>query len=120
MSSKLMTAALAALMLGGSAVALAGNDGRHSGGDRNGRHERGWDRGPGPAHYYRAPHGHRGWHKPGPSRHFGHHYRHPGYRWGHGHGHPKQHWGHGHYAPHAKRYADYGDDITIIFRGRLD
>ena len=120
MSSKLMTAALAALMLGATGLASADNNGRggrHGDGDRHG-----WNRGGPPAHghpgqfRHGAPYAHQDWNRHGPPYGHAYGYGHPKHYWKHGHGHPR----HGYYAPHAKRYADYGDDITIIFRGRLD
>jgi hypothetical protein len=129
MSSKLTKAALAALMLAVTGLAVADSDGRggrHGDGGRHGQHERGWDRGSAPQHghpeHFGAPYRPYGWDRHAERCHHRHGYRHPRYGWGHPH--PKRHWGHGHrhgfYSAPPKRHADYGDDITIIFRGRLD
>ena len=121
MSSKLMQAAFAALMLGATGLAAAHGDGRadRHGEWRHSRVERGSDRGPAPAYAHRghhlekAPYGRRAWTWPGYDRHPRHGDWHPARHSGHDHR-------HGYYTPHAKRFADDGDDITIIFRGRID
>jgi hypothetical protein len=118
MKSKLLTAALGGLLLLGSGLALAddGGRGRHDRGAHNGWHDRGSSNGSrwGHPQQYRG-HGHG---------HFKHDWKH-GHRFGPGHfrdyGWRDRHRSHrGHYAQHWKRYADRGDDITIIFRGSLD
>jgi len=128
MSSKLLNAALAALLVGGTGLALADDDGRgrrHGDGDHRGWHQRDGDRGAPrwnahpPQQRYRAPFRHHGWQGHG----YGHgqeHWRHP-HGWGHGHRYAPHHgYHHGYSGHYAKPYADYGDDITIIFRGSLD
>jgi hypothetical protein len=114
MKSKLLTAALSGLLLLGSGLALAddGGRGRSGRGEPHGWQDRGRDDGPrwGQPHRYRGhghghgKHGHRWGHTP--YRDYGWRDRHRHYRGQHGH--------------HLQRYADRGDDITIIFRGSLD
>jgi len=124
MRAKLLTTALAALLLAGNGLAMADNDGRgkrHGGGEHRGAPERGWDRSPphwnpGPPHSQsRHPYAHRGWQ----GRGYGHGHWRPAYPW---RPHPGWRNGHGpqHYGGYAKPHGGYGDDITIIFRGRLD
>jgi hypothetical protein len=120
MSSKLLNAALAALLLGSTGLALADNDGRgkhRGGGDHRAQQERGWNGGAprwnaGPPHGdYRAP--------AYPQR--GHDHWKPGHGWKHGHRHhPYYGRPYAYHRYYPKPHADFGDDITIIFRGRLD
>jgi len=120
MSSKLLNAALAALLLSGTGLALADNDWRgtrHGDGDHRGWQQRGWDGGAPRRdvhprqHYYHPPYRHDSWH--GHPRH--------GRGWKHGY-YPQHRYGpyHGYRRYYPGRYADRGDDITIIFRGSLD
>jgi hypothetical protein len=107
MRSNLLSAALGGLLLFGSGLVLAddGGRGRYDRGDRHGWHDRGWKDGPRWGHPQRfRGHGHGHWkqdHRSGHSRYGGDWHRH-------------------HHDHHWKRYAGRGDDITIIFRGRLD
>jgi hypothetical protein len=117
MSSKLLNAALAALLLGSTGL-LADNTWhgtRHGDGDHRGWQQRGWNGGAPhrnvhpPQRYYHPPYRHDGWH---------------GHGWKHGHYRPYRHGPyhryHGYRGHYPRRYADNGDDITIIFRGSLD
>jgi hypothetical protein len=120
MSSNLVNAALAALLVGSTGLALADNDGRgrhQGGGDHHGWQERGgdggaprWDASPAHPQYhppYQHPYGHDHWQ--------------PAYGWKHGHPHHSYYERpHGYHGYYPRPYSDYGDDITIIFRGRLD
>ena len=116
MKSKLLTAALGGLLLLGSGLALAddGGRGRHDRSGHHGWHDRGLGNGSRWDHSrYSRGHGHF---KPD-SKH--------GHRFGPGHfrdyGWRDQHRYHrGHHGHPWKRYADRGNDITIIFRGSLD
>ncbi|HXV06904.1 MAG TPA: hypothetical protein VD791_02660 [Burkholderiales bacterium] len=116
MKSRLLTAALGGLLLLGSGLALAddGGRGRYDRGGNHGWHDRGSANGPrwSPPRHYRG-HGHG---------HFKPHWK-QGHRFGHhrDYGLRDRHRYHrGHQGHHWKRYADRGDDITIIFRGSLD
>ena len=120
MSSKLLNAALAALLLGSTGLALADNDGRGKhggGGDHRAQQDRGWNGGaprwhggPAPRHYrapYRADSGHGNWK--------------PAHGWKHGNRHhPYYGRPYAHHGYYPRPHADFGNDITIIFRGRLD
>lgn len=134
MNSKLTRVTLAALLLGATGLAAADDD---EGRGRNKHGPGGWGLGPTPVSGDRGHDRPWGWY--GRPIEHQHGYWHPRYHWEHGGYHPGHYWSrwchdyprhyrwgyvdrhyHGYRGPYTKRYADYGDDITIIFRGRLD
>lgn len=107
MKSKLVVAALGAILLSGAGIATADDRGRqpHNGpGVQYRAQDRGWDE----RARWRHDHGRPQWAHPGH-----HHWKQPP-RWAYGHyyyGYPGSYW---------NPYPGRGDGVTIIFRGRFN